>query len=351
MRARTGLRLLALPLALLLVPAGSLADDAPDAAARLKALEERIESLEFDLDQVRKSSDDALFWLRLGEVAEIDKVNVAGPPNPRAKERYGISNERHPIRFAQYVFSPKVREAGRKYPVVVLPHGGVHGDFGTYHVHIVKEMLEQGWVVLAPEYRGSTGYGKGFYEAIDYGGLEVDDVIAGLDWAVSELPYVDGSRAAIAGWSHGGLIALLAVTRYPEKFRAAYAGVPVTDLVTRLGYHEQSYEDLFAVKHHVGKKVVEDVDEYRRRSPVFWASKLKTPLLVHATTNDRDVNVLEAENLIAALKAEGKRFEHKIYTDAPAGHSFNRIDTRLAKESRKEIWAFLRKHLGRERLD
>ena len=92
---------------------------------------------------------------------------------------------------------------------------------------------------------------------------------------------------------------------------------------------------------------VEDVDEYRRRSPVFWASKLKTPLLVHATTNDRDVNVLEAENLIAALKAAGKDFEHKIYTDAPAGHSFNRIDTRLAKESRKEIWAFLRKHLGR----
>jgi len=208
-------------------------------------------------------------------------------------------------------------------------------------------MLEQGWVVLAPEYRGSTGYGKGFYEAIDYGGLEVDDVIAGLDWAVSELSYVDGSRAAIAGWSHGGLIALLAVMHHPEKFRAAYAGVPVTDLVTRLGYHEQSYEDLFAAKHHVGKKVVEDVDEYRRRSPVFWASKLKTPLLVHATTNDRDVNVIEAENLIAALKAEGKSFEHRIYTDAPAGHSFNRIDTRLAKESRKEIWAFLRKHLGR----
>ncbi len=47
------------------------------------------------------------------------------------------------------------------------------------------------------------------------------------------------------------------------------------------------------------------------------------------------------------MKAAGKDFEHRIYTDAPAGHSFNRIDTRLAKESRKEIWAFLRKHLGR----
>lgn len=337
-----------LPIVLLgLLPLPAPADEASEVDARLKALERRIESLEFDLDQVRKSSDDALFWLRLGDVAEIDKVNLAGPPNPRGTPRYGIANERHPIRFAQYVFAPKKRETGRKYPVVVLPHGGVHGDFGTYHVHIVEEMLEKGWVVLAPEYRGSTGYGKGFYEAIDYGGLEVDDVIAGLDWAVSELPYVDGKRAAIAGWSHGGLIALLAVMHHPEKFRAAYAGVPVTDLVTRLGYHEQSYEDLFAAKYHVGKKVVEDVDEYRRRSPVFWAAKLKTPLLVHATTNDRDVNVIEAENLIAALKAEGKSFEHRIYKDAPAGHSFNRIDTALAKESRKEIWAFLEKHLGK----
>ena len=252
---------------------------APGADERLKALEAKLESLEFELDQVRKSNDDVLFWLRLSDVAEVDKVSIAGPPNPRGKERYGIANERHPMRFAQYVFAPKKREAGRKYPVVVLPHGGVHGDFGTYHVHIVKEMLEKGWVVLAPEYRGSTGYGKGFHDAIDYGGLEVDDVVAGLDWAVAELPYVDGSRAAIAGWSHGGLIALLAVMHHPEKFRAAYAGVPVTDLVTRLGYHEQSYEDLFAAKNHVGKKVVEDVDEYRRRSPVFWASKLKTPLL------------------------------------------------------------------------
>lgn len=329
------------------IAASAAADEPADAAARLKALEQRIESLEYDLDQVRKSSDDALFWLRLGDVAEIDKVNVAGPPNPRATPRYGIANDRHPIRFAQYVFAPKKREAGRKYPVVVLPHGGVHGDFGTYHVHIVKEMLEKGWVVLAPEYRGSTGYGKGFHDAIDYGGLEVDDVVAGLDWAVSELPYVDGKRAAIAGWSHGGLIALLAAMHHPERFRAAYAGVPVTDLVTRLGYHEQSYEDLFAAKHHVGKKVVEDVDEYRRRSPVFWAAKLKTPLLVHATTNDRDVNVIETENLVAALKAAGKEFEVRIYKDAPAGHSFNRIDTGLAKESRREIWAFLEKHLGK----
>ena len=343
MRVRTGVLLLLLTL----TPSLSIADDTPGADERLKTLVSKLMDLESQLDQVRKSNDDVLFWLRLGDVAEIDKVSIVGPPNPRGKARYGIANERHPLRFAQYVFVPKKLDRSRKHPVVVLPHGGVNGDFGTYHVHIVKEMLEKGWVVLAPEYRGSTGYGKEFQDAIDYGGLEVDDVVAGLDWAVSELPYVDGSRAAIAGWSHGGLIALLAVMHHPEKFRAAYAGVPVTDLVTRLGYHEQSYEDLFAAKNHIGKKVVEDVDEYRRRSPVFWASKLQTPLLIHATTNDRDVNVIETENLVNALKAEGKKFEVRICKDAPGGHSFNRIDTPFAKESRKEIWAFLEKHLGK----
>ncbi len=314
---------------------------------RLKKLEESVDSLRWEVARTLKTSDDVLWWLRLSDVAEVDKVSLAGPPNAHGVERYGIQNERHPLRFSQYVFVPKKLDRGRKHPLVVLPHGGVHGDFGTYHVHIVREMLDHGWIVVAPEFRGSTGYGKDFYEAIDYGGREVDDTIASRDWAVEEFPFVDGGRAAVVGWSHGGLIALLAVMNHPEKFRAAYAGVPVTDLITRLGYHEPSYEEEFAAKYHLGKKVVEDVDLYRKRSPIFFAEKLKTPLLVHATTNDRDVNVVETENLVNALKAAGKTFKYKIYKDAPAGHSFNRIDTPLARESRKEIWAFLEKHLGR----
>ncbi len=61
------------------------------------------------------------------------------------------------------------------------------------------------------------------------------------------------------------------------------------------------------------------------------AKELQTPLLIHTNTNDEDVNVLEVEHLIEALKAEGKKFEYKIYQDAPGGHYFNRTDTKLAK--------------------
>ncbi len=66
---------------------------------------------------------------------------------------------------------------------------------------------------------------------------------------------------------------------------------------------------------------------------------------MHTTTNDQDVNVVEVEQLITALKAAGKKFEYKIYQDAPGGHSFNRIDTTLAQDSRREIYQFLEKHL------
>jgi dipeptidyl aminopeptidase/acylaminoacyl peptidase len=112
-----------------------------------------------------------------------------------------------------------------------------------------------------------------------------------------------------------------------------------------MGYMDQGYRDLFSAPYHIGKTVREDVDEYRRRSPVWHADKLQTPLLIHTTTNDEDVHVLEVENLVAALKAAGKTFEHRIYRDAPGGHTFNRLDTKQARESRAEVYRFLAKYL------
>src|SRR4029079_10099400 len=102
----------------------------------------------------------------------------------------------------------------------------------------------------------------------------------------------------------------------------------------------------FSAPYHIGKTVREDVGEYRRRSPVWHADKLQTPLLIHTTTNDEDVNVLEVESVIKALNAADKTFEHKIYKDAPGGHQFNRLDTRRASESRAEAYRFLARYLN-----
>lgn len=312
--------------------------------AQVKDLARQVEELQFDLDQVRKLSDDAQFWLRLSDVAEVDKVILTGPPNPKGQETYGIANERHPLRIYLYTFLPKKLDKSRKHPAIVLTHGGVHGDFGTYHVHLVREMVERGYIVLAPEYRGSTGYGREMYEAIDYGGLENDDIVASRDWAVEQLP-VDPKRIGLVGWSHGGMISLMVGFDHPDKFACIFAGVPVSDLITRLGYHGPGYNALFSADYHIGKPPSEAVDEYRKRSPIWHVEKLKLPLMITSTTNDRDVNVVEVEQLIVHLKAAGKTFEHKIYDDAPGGHSFERIDTTYARNVRKDLYAFLEKHL------
>jgi dipeptidyl aminopeptidase/acylaminoacyl peptidase len=316
-----------------------------DERDRIEALEKKIGRLSFALDVVKKKVDDLLWFERVGDVADVDKVFIPTVPSPRSEETYGITAERHPFKMWSYVFTPKGLDRSGKHPLLLFPHGGVHSDFGTYYTHIIRELMEQGYVVVAPEYRGSTGYGRGYYEAIDYGGLEVEDVVAAREWALETMEFTDARRVGILGWSHGGLIALMAVFDHPEEFQVAYAGVPVSDLVARMGYQTQDYRDLYSVDYHIGKTAYEDVEEYRRRSPAWNAHKLQTPLLIHTNTNDRDVHVLEVEHLIKTLKAEGKEFEYKIYEDVPGGHSFNRMDSAFARESRKEIYAFLARYL------
>jgi len=318
---------------------------ARDVESRLEALEGRLDALQHTFDALSKKIDDVLWFERVGDVARIDKVFLPTVPNPKAETTYGIANERHPFKVWSYVFVPRRLAPGARGPLLLLPHGGVHGDFDTYYTHVVRELVEQGYVVVAPEYRGSTGYGKEYWEAIDYGGLEVDDVVAVRDWAVAALPEVDPERVGILGWSHGGLISLLAVFDHPDKFQVAYAGVPVSDLLARMGYQTQEYRDLYSAEYHIGKPAYEAVDEYRRRSPAWNAEKLRTPLLVHTTTNDRDVNVVEVEHLIQALKAADKRFEYEIYQDFPGGHTLNRSDSLLARESRQGVWRFLARYL------
>ncbi len=312
--------------------------------ARLDEIRAWQENTRHTLDVLQKAVDDVLWYQRLGEIADIQKVRLTGPP-PRVEPNPTAQGAGNPVVFYSYVFIPRGLEKGKKYPLLVFVHGGVHANMTSNYSLIFSELLEQGYVIVAPEYRGSTGYGAGFYRLIDYGGLEIEDTLAARDWAVDNLAMVDAKRVGIIGWSHGGLHALLNVFDYPDRYQAAYAGVPVSDLVARMGYKPQYYRDLFSAPYHIGKTADEDVAEYRRRSPAWQAHKLKTPLLIHTTTNDEDVNVMEVEHLIKSLKAAGKEFSYKIYQDAPGGHSFNRLDTPLARESRLEIWRFLARYL------
>jgi len=311
----------------------------------LKQMRETLMHMFLALD---KRIDDVLWYNVLGDVARIFKFRMVGPP-PSKVQKPNAPGARNPVIFWSYVFLPKDLDRSQKYPLIVLPHGGVHANMSTASANIVRELLAQGYLVIAPEYRGSTGYGKAFYELIDYGGLEIEDTHAARNWMVENCRYVDPDRVGIVGWSHGGLHALMNIFFYPDDYKAAYAGVPVSDLIMRMGYKGQNYRDLFIASYHVGVDVCDNVEEYRRRSPVHYVDRLKTPLLIHTTTNDEDVNYLEVLNLINALKAAGKEFEYKIFKEAPGGHVFARIDTLFAREVRAEIYRFLAKYLHPKR--
>ena len=313
---------------------------------QIESLKKQNENLDHRLDVLEKTIDDVLWHQRVGDVAFIDKVYMTGPPKWKELNPTG-QGAGNPVKFWSYVFIPKGLDYNKKYPLIVLPHGGVHSNFSTYYTHIIKELMAQQYIVVAAEYRGSTGYGKSHYEKIDYGGLEYEDVDSSRKYMLDNYEFVDPERVGIIGWSHGGLITLMNIFNHPENYKAAFAGVPVSDLLARMGYKDQSYRDLYEAEYHIGQSAEENVEEYKRRSPVWNVDKFQnTPLLIHTNTNDEDVNVLEVEALIRALEASDKKFEHEIFKDLPGGHSFDRQDTKLAVTIRLKIYEFLAKYLN-----
>ncbi|HET9785079.1 MAG TPA: alpha/beta fold hydrolase, partial [Terriglobales bacterium] len=314
----------------------------PDPAVAAVRQASQGERAEFQA--IQKTEDDVLWHLELSDIAKVDKVWIPSQAPIRMKNPTG-QGAGNPLLIYAYTFIPKKLAPTAHAPLLMYIHEGVHGNMNTSQAHIVRELIEQGYIVVAPEYRGSTGYGAGFENQIDYGGNEVVDVHSTRDWALENLPQVDPARVAIVGWSHGGYQALMNIFRYPKDYICAYAGVPVSDLVMRMGYKSQGYRDIYSG--FLGKTADQDPMEYRRRSPYFHAAELQTPLLIHTNTNDEDVNVMEVEHLIDALKAAGKQslFQYKIYQNAPGGHYFNRIDTKFARQSRQEIYDFLAKYL------
>lgn len=309
---------------------------------QLQALRNENTGFSRSFEEVLKKMDDVLWYDKVGDVAFVDKVFLCGPPkaNPSNPTAMGVNN---PLKFWAYVFVPKSVNPDKKYPLIVFAHSGVHADFSTYYAHIIRELMAQEYIVVAAEYRGSTGYGAETFNNIDYGGLENQDVYESGKYMVENYSFVDKDRIGVMGWSHGGMITLMNLMTYPGVYKCGFAGVPVCDVIARMGYSEDSYREMF--KEDIGKSARDNIAEYKRRSPVWHAEKLQDPVLIHTNTNDDDVNVIEVEHMIRALKAEGKQFDYKIFRDMPGGHSFDRIDIKEATDIRYDIYKYLEKYL------
>ena len=253
-----------------------------------------------------------------------------------------------------YLFAPLQKRGAAGHAALVWVHGGVHGDWGTTMFPFVREAVQRGYVVIAPDYRGSTGHGAAHYEAIDYGGKEIDDVISAVDY-LKTLPYVDMSRLGMMGWSHGGFITAHSLFRDGQPFKAGAAIVPVTNLVFRLSYKGPGYQRSYAAEEGIQGLPFEKREEYIKRSPVFHAANLKVPILVHVATNDEDVNFVEDQQMVYTLRAlKPDLAETKIYQDpAPwgssVGHAFSRrvdpvtlerVDSPAQIDSWNRTWTF-----------
>jgi dipeptidyl aminopeptidase/acylaminoacyl peptidase len=263
------------------------------------------------------------------------------------------------IEIPAYLFQPLALRGAQGHAAMVWVHGGVHGNWDVSMFPFVKEAVARGYVIICPEYRGSTGYGEKHHNAIDYGGYEIDDVLSATDY-LKTLPYVDSARVGIMGWSHGGYITLFSVFREKTPFVAAAAMVPVTNLVFRLSFKGPRYQSSFATQARIQGLPFEKPDLYIERSPLYHVDKLRVPLLVHVATNDTDVNFVEDQQIIDALRSRKPDLsETKIYVDPPpgptsGGHTFNRRvnrntlereDSPEQKDSWNRTWTFFEWHL------
>jgi dipeptidyl aminopeptidase/acylaminoacyl peptidase len=288
----------------------------------------------------RKRATDSIYAARSAGVMEFRKITYKSRADG--------------MEIPAYLFAPLAKRGTGGHAAMVWVHGGVHGDWGTSMFPFVREAVQRGYVVITPDYRGSTGHGAAHYEAIDYGGKEVDDVISAVDY-LKTLPYVDMNRLGIMGWSHGGFITAHSLYRTEHPFKAGAAIVPVTNLVFRLSYKGPGYQRDYAAEEGIGGLPFEKREEYIKRSPVFHVENLKVPILVHVATNDEDVNFVEDQQMVYTLRAlKPDLAETKIYKDpapwgASVGHAFSRrvdpvtlerVDSPEQIDSWNRTWTF-----------
>ena len=259
-----------------------------------------------------------------------------------------------------FVFEPLTIGGPREHPAMIWVHEDIRGHFYEHYIPYVREATARGFVVIAPEYRGSIGYGQTFYDAIDYGGAEVDDVVTAVGVLGREYPHVDPARIGIIGWSHGGLIALLSIFRNPTTFRAAAAIAPVVNLFDRLTLKgTERQRRAVDPQNRFGGTPAERPEVYRERSPVFHVDKLEIPLLVHVAANDKDVTIEEGMQLVNALQSRKPHLATtRVYEKPEGGHLFDRLVTPGSwrpenspeqRDSWARVWAFFGAELGTAR--
>jgi dipeptidyl aminopeptidase/acylaminoacyl peptidase len=222
---------------------------------------------------------------------------------------------------------------------IVYIHGGPTAQTMNSFNRFIQYAANQGYMVLAPNYRGSTGYGKEFQQAnlFDMGGGDLQDVLAGVDW-IKQTGHLDPKKIAVMGGSYGGYLSMIAVTKAPDVWAAGVPIVPFVNWFTEIENEDPVLQqsDLATMGDVVKNKAL-----YEDRSPINFIDQIKAPLLLLAGGHDPRCPKSETQQVVDAIKKRGGTVDYKIYENE--GHGFARVENQI--DAYQRVADFLLAHV------
>jgi dipeptidyl aminopeptidase/acylaminoacyl peptidase len=226
-----------------------------------------------------------------------------------------------------------------EHPAIVYVHGGPAAQTINTFNRFIQYMANQGYVVIAPNYRGSTGYGKEFQQAnlFDMGGGDLQDVLAAADW-IKQTGYVDPKKLILMGGSYGGYLTMMGVTKAPDLWAAGVPIVPFVNWFTEIQNEDPALQqsDLATMGDLEKNKA-----RYEDRSPINFVDQIKAPLYLLAGGNDPRCPKTEAQQVVEAIKKRGGVVEYKVYENE--GHGFSKVENQI--DAYRRVADFLKAHV------
>jgi dipeptidyl aminopeptidase/acylaminoacyl peptidase len=241
--------------------------------------------------------------------------------------------------ISAFVYAPFNLPRNGQHPAIVYVHGGPTAQTMNNFNRFVQYMVNQGYFVIAPNYRGSTGYGKEFQQAnlFDMGGGDLQDVLAAADW-IKQTGYVDPKKLILMGGSYGGYMTMMGVTKAPEVWAAGVPIVPFVNWFTEIQNEDPVLQqsDLATMGDLEKNKAL-----YEDRSPINFIDRIKAPLYLLAGGNDPRCPKTEAQQVVDAIKKRGGVVEYKVYENE--GHGFAKVENQI--DAYRRVADFLKAHV------
>ncbi|MFA7678829.1 MAG: S9 family peptidase [Pigmentiphaga sp.] len=272
----------------------------------------------------------------LGEIQPwLNEAHMA----PMQAVRY---TARDGLKINAYLTLPVGKEA-KNLPLIVNPHGGPWARDNWGFNPEVQFLANRGYAVLQMNFRGSTGFGRAFWEASfkQWGLAMQDDITDGVQWLIRE-GIADPKRIAIYGGSYGGYATLAGITLTPDLYAAAVDYVGVSNLFTFMNTIPPYWKPFLEMMHEMVGHPERDKERMEQTSPVFLVDRIRTPLLVAQGAQDPRVNIDESDQIVNALRARGVEVDYLVKENE--GHGFHNEENQF--EFYQAMETFLARYLS-----